>query len=1088
MSTPYDGIIVVFPGEAFMIQPGEVLHLDVRAVGSPVWTTISTRTCTGSSDEMYLFLSPTGWTVSDTSYGYNYSDPSYYGYAGSQVSNGHLKEFRLNAKVMVGNTGSASTYGNMARTFCSAGPATDFEFRVVNTTTSTTHTAVVPPVVSLCDPCEPTRKYGTCRVATTAQLSATYVYVGLNVYYDANETGKPAPETTLTASANGALVIDGVTLAVNDLVLVKDQTPAYQNCVYKVKTVGSASTKWVLSYPVVLNYGLWVDITAGTTNAGKKFSQTRYGPTNLPYSPQTFTAVECGSSLADVGGGGSTPPAGSTIKIYDEGVYKGTVSELDFIGLPVLATVTGERGSVAVDRTSGIQIKKDGSDLDIVSSLDFTGTGFEISTSGDTGTFNGTSLTWKGDWSDSFAYKKNDVVRNVFDDNPYVALSNHTSQGTNEPGAGELWTTYWDCITYGTGTGSGSVTPEQKTFLEDLKDSVFDWMDKATIGDWLTALAIGAGVIWAGSKIMDMMTDDGSDNGSGQSADSRYNGTPGYNGAFTAPSLQAVVSSLMTFGGYTAGQFDVTLLPAKEVHFTIGSTMTVRDVLANLSTVYQFDIVPSGAMVKFIPKYLASVRTLTAEDMGHQRAESTMVGTANYTAKRYQGIDLPRSVTLNYYSSALDHNVFTQVSTLETYVSGQDIKLEVPFTLDDAEAKRITETALVNAHIEQQQYTFVTDYYNIDLEPGDIITIPLDSGVSTAVRIIQMNETDDGLLEFTVVRSDFATSAYTASPVIPTQTPAQTTNTVASIGYSQSLFLEVPPLNDTETSPRMLVAVHGYGAEGWPGASLYRSTDSGTTYSLVTTSNKSPTFGMVATTIAAPTDFNVWDTTTTISVQLKQGTLSNSTDIAVQNGANWCMIGEEVVAFVNATLTGDKTYTLSRLLRGRLGTEVKCATHVNNELFVVLDNQLTQINLDQADVGKLVKYKTVTMGSDISKVAADDVQPFGLNMRPYRVAQPKLTKETNGDWTVTWLERPRYNNGLRDYTEIDHDADWGGYAIAFMDGASVVKKSLTTVSTKYTYTVAQQVTDFGSAQSTMKASIIQMSKVSGGGYPYVINA
>lgn len=692
-------------------------------------------------------------------------------------------------------------------------------------------------------------------------------------------------------------------------------------------------------------------------------------------------------------------------------------------------------------------------------------------------------LRWMGDWITSFDFKRNDVVRNYGTGNAYVCLEDHTSSSSDEPGFGAAWGGKWDVMTDVT---TAALPEDQKDFLTNLKDSVFDWIDNATVGDWLTALAVGAGIIYAGSVIADMMSSDGSSNGTGHRADKRYNGSPGYNGSFTAPTLPTVVASIMEYAGYDADQYDVSLLPNKEVHFTVSSTMALRDILMNLATVYQFDIVPSGDKVKFIPKTLGVVRTLTAADLGHTKSDA-LSGSAPYTAKRIQGIDLPRSVTLNYYSEALDHNVFTQVSTLQTYEAGQDVKLEVPFTLTDEEAKRITETALVNAHIEQQEYTFVTDYHNIDLEPGDIINMPLDSGDTTNVRITRIRESDDGLLEFTVVRADFASSSYTGSGVaVPTPAPQQ--NAPSEIGFSQALFLEVPALSDSDTSPRLLVAIHGYGAAGWPGAALYKSVDGGATYSMVTSSTSKPTFGMVASAIPAPASYHVWDTTTTISVTLKDGTLLSSTDIAVQNGTNWCMIGEEVIGFVNATLTGPNTYTLSRLLRGRQGTEVKCASHVANELFVMLDDALTVINLDQADVGKTVKYKAVTFGSDLSVTTSVDVQPFGLNMRPWRVAQPKLKKETNGDWTISWIERPRYNNSMRDYTEINHDPDWGGYAIAILDSSDAVKRQITTVNNTYTYTVAMQQADFGSVQTTLKASIIQMSTIAGGGYPHVVTA
>jgi hypothetical protein len=51
----------------------------------------------------------------------------------------------------------------------------------------------------------------------------------------------------LTASANGALVIDGVTLNAGDRVLLKDQTDAKQNGIYTVTNIGGSSAAAVLT-------------------------------------------------------------------------------------------------------------------------------------------------------------------------------------------------------------------------------------------------------------------------------------------------------------------------------------------------------------------------------------------------------------------------------------------------------------------------------------------------------------------------------------------------------------------------------------------------------------------------------------------------------------------------------------------------------------------------------------------------------------------------------------------------------------------------------------------------------------------------
>ena len=74
------------------------------------------------------------------------------------------------------------------------------------------------------------------RVEKEGNLSATY------------DNGSSGVGATLTNnSTQEALVIDGVSLALNDRVLIYEQTDATQNGIYTVTTVGDGSTNWVLT-------------------------------------------------------------------------------------------------------------------------------------------------------------------------------------------------------------------------------------------------------------------------------------------------------------------------------------------------------------------------------------------------------------------------------------------------------------------------------------------------------------------------------------------------------------------------------------------------------------------------------------------------------------------------------------------------------------------------------------------------------------------------------------------------------------------------------------------------------------------------
>ena len=700
-------------------------------------------------------------------------------------------------------------------------------------------------------------------------------------------------------------------------------------------------------------------------------------------------------------------------------------------------------------------------------------------------------MKFKGFWQDGVQYAAGDtnyfpfmdVVVGLYDFQ-YVCIQDHTSDFSNIPGLeGSDWELFWMLVP--AGPVSGAAAAEQKSFLGGLVDGVFDWMKTATIGDWLGAIAIGAGVIIAGSAIIDAMTKDGTP--SGDAAGSKYTGSPSFTGTYTPPSLRSVVISICTQAGIE--NYDASLLSDTEtIHFSLSQVTSIRNILDNMSKAFQFDMVDSNGILKFVPRNSNVVRDLTHVDMGFNSSGDVV---APVTMKRLQSVDLPRSVTLTYIAEDLDYANYSQKSEIATFVEGNDVNLAVPFMLTHAMAKESCDKLLIGAHLERMQYTFKTSYVNaIDLEPGDIITIP-----EGYVRIAQIEEVDEGVLEIHCVDAGAlgpptpiivggVTIGYTANTYIGTglapQLPGGTTNVALDIGESSMFVVDPPTLDSVDTEPRVYFAVHGYGRKNWPGAHIFKSYDGGESYSLIGSATKEASWGIVET-VPAPSSALTIDTTTVINVKLKTGQLISITDTALLAGANKCMIGHEVVQFGVATLIGDKEYALSRLLRGRHGSEWAMDSHVVNELFVLMDDSLIKMQTVNAERNNTYKYKIVTVGSDLSKVNGMDVQILGNNLVPWTVSNLAFTK-TGSDYNLTWLERPRFLNSITSYNEVAHDPDWGGYAVVVYNGTAVVRQQIV-MTPFWTYTSAMQVTDFGADQAHVTITVTQVSNKYGGGRP-----
>ena len=144
------------------------------------------------------------------------------------------------------------------------------------------------------------------RVATTANLVATYH----------NGNG------TLTANANGAIAIDGVTLTTNNRVLVKDQTTAAQNGFYKVTTTGGGSAAYVLTRTPdadaasELNPGAFTFVEEGTANQDNGFVMSTNGAITLGSTVITFEQF---SGAGQLSAGAALVKNGNTIDVQTDG-------------------------------------------------------------------------------------------------------------------------------------------------------------------------------------------------------------------------------------------------------------------------------------------------------------------------------------------------------------------------------------------------------------------------------------------------------------------------------------------------------------------------------------------------------------------------------------------------------------------------------------------------------------------------------------------------------------------------------------------------------------------------------------------------
>jgi hypothetical protein len=235
--------------------------------------------------------------------------------------------------------------------------------------------------------------------------------------------------------------------------------------------------------------------------------------------------------------------------------------------------------------------------------------------------------------------------------------------------------------------------------------------------------------------------------------------------------------------------------------------------------------------------------------------------------------------------------------------------------------------------------------------------------------------------------------------------------------------------------------------------------------------------------LADTTRWQTWDHTSYLDVQLSAGTFLQATGLDVCNWANLLLVGDELIQFRDVFRVGGNVYRLTTLLRGRRGTEWACGTHVKGERVVVIAHggSTQRLALTTADIGDVDYYKLVPMGLDAAVCPAVKLISTAAGLKPYAVSHVDSSRDGSSNLTLTWIRRTRVGGEWEDLIDVPLSETSEAYEIDVYNAGAVVR-TISVVAETASYPAAQQVTDFGSAQSEILVKIYQLSAEVGRGF------
>lgn len=548
--------------------------------------------------------------------------------------------------------------------------------------------------------------------------------------------------------------------------------------------------------------------------------------------------------------------------------------------------------------------------------------------------------------------------------------------------------------------------------------------------------------------------------------------------------LDDVVGDLLQSGGLAAGDVDVSDISLDTVRgYTVSRPMSMRSAIEPLMAAYHFDLIEEDGKVVAVKRGGSTVATLDVGILG--AAESP--GAVPVVLTRNNPTELPSEIAVSYPDPGTEYQLACQYARRLTCLHTNRLALTLPLVMTSQEAARLAESLLNAAWwSSRESYAMSATFDALRLSPSDLVDLPA-YGATVSARLTEVTLGAPGIMQ--IKASPDLPALYSGTAV--GADAVDMAQLVSIAGPTRAMLLDSVALRDQDTAHGMYVAMGGYTA-GWPGGVLYRSLDGGATWNtaVVGTSGTAATMGY-ATTVLADDGCTTWDHTNTVTIKLYAGaTLSSATEDAILNGANAALIGAtgrwELLQFQTATLNGDGTYTLSKLLRGRKGTDHASASHAAYDAIVLLSAAAIQdMPLASGELSVTRDYKGVTSGSSLEATSSSSVSYTGERLECLSPVDLRASRDGSGNITLTWIRRDRINAGWHDYSDVPMSEATESYEVDIYTSGTygTVKRTLTGLSSQTaSYTSAQQVTDFGSNQSTIYVRVYQLSATVGRGH------
>jgi Putative phage tail protein len=419
-------------------------------------------------------------------------------------------------------------------------------------------------------------------------------------------------------------------------------------------------------------------------------------------------------------------------------------------------------------------------------------------------------------------------------------------------------------------------------------------------------------------------------------------------------------------------------------------------------------------------------------------------------------------VSLTYYEIERDYQAGLQRAIRgDGAAAGIADRRALPAALGADAAKALAGFRLAAAWAARATAKVSLSWRGCAVRPGDRVTLAGDAGRWKVERFTLGPMIVD--LELVRMARDSLPDPAAASPGLP----------VGQIdlphGPTLLHLLDLPLGDGLGNKPLLFVAAAGSG-EGWRRAILSASYDGGGSWQGAGATAAPAAIGTVPDALPAAGSA-LFDTISTLEVELANAAmwLEGRSDDALAGGANLALVGSELIQFGAAEPLGANRFRLSRLLRGRRGTEWAAASHAEDERFVLLAAEsLVVLEAPVGSVGGEASLLATGIG-DLPDAASAAIPIEGAALQPPSPVHLRA-EETGGDLLIRWVRRSRQGWTWPSGSDTPLGEERELYRLEIAgDGFT---RTVTPGEPHYLYTAAQRAED--GAATPLQISVVQI--------------